>query len=209
MIISQPYRFLFVANLRTASSSIHEALAPLATASLAHTAAGKHLSLTGIHDRFGPERVAPLFAWAVIREPVSYLWSLYTFHKQPGFDGRPITTRGRSFEEFCFGDTHRWMLVPQSSRFAGPDGEFGLDLLIRYEHLSAGFSYVKFRLGLPNLLLRRLNVGAPSPARVPASLAERIREDYAADYECIARYGDRERSDARFVQVLRPAPAMA
>lgn len=207
MIISERYGFVFVANLRTASSSIHHALQPLADVALDEPAGGKHLHLREVYDRFGATRIAPLYKWAVIRDPVSYLWSLYTFHKRAGFDGRPISTNDRSFEEFCLGDTHPWMRVPQSSRFADPEGAFGLDLLIKFEHVREGFSYLKFRLGLPNLLLPLLNLNQPSPAAVSPGLAERIRVDYRADYDCIARYGDRERSPGGFELVLRPLAA--
>lgn len=207
MIVSHQYGFLFVANLRTASSSIHLALRPVASIFLDVTASGKHLSLSEITDRLGAARVAPLYKWAVIREPLSYLWSLYNFHKGPGFDGKPHSTRGLDFEEFYYADTHRWMRLPQCSRFADPSGTYALDLAIRYEHVSAGFSYVKFRLGLPNLLLPVVNTSEPSPPRVSSDLAERIREDYAADYEFIDRYGDRERTADGFVPVLRPTPA--
>lgn len=205
MLISEHYGFLFVANLRTASSSIHRALQPLADVALEHTASGKHLGLAEITERFGAERVARLYTWAVVREPVSHLWSLYTFHKQPGFDGRPISTRGLSFEDFYFGDTHGWMRVPQWRRFVDATGAYRLDLLIRFEHLHAGFSYVKFRLGLPNVLLPALNASGGPPPRVAPDLVERIRSDYAVDYDTIARYGDRERTADGFEPVLRPA----
>lgn len=207
MIISERYGFLFVANLRTASSSIHHALQPLADVALDQPASGKHLHLREVYERFGAARVVPLYKWAVIRDPVAYLWSLYNFHKDAGFDGRSISTNHRSFEEFCLGDTHRWMRVPQSSRFADPDGAFGLDLLITYEHVREGFSYLKFRLGLPNLLLPLLNPSQTSPPAVSPELSARIRADYRADYDCIARYGDRERSPGGFHLVLRPLAA--
>lgn len=202
MIISDQYGFLFVENLRTASSSLHQALRPLASVALGVTAAGKHLSLAEIYERFGAETVAPLYKCAVIREPVSYLWSLYRFHKRPGFDGQPHSTRDLSFEAFYSGDTHGWMRVPQAARFADPSGEYGLDLLIRFEDVSAGFSYLKFRLGLPNLLLPMVNTSDPSRPEVSPELAERIRADYAVDTELSERCGNHERTEEGFVPIL-------
>jgi hypothetical protein len=209
MIVSEPYGFLFVANLRTGSSSLHQALKPVASIAFDHTAGGKHLALAEIYRRFGDQRVSRLYKWAVVRDPVAYLWSLYAFHKHAGFDGRPISTKGRTFEEFYEARQELWLPSPQAARFADPSGRYGLDLLIRFEHLREGFSYLKIRLGLPNLLLPRLNASEPAPPGISSEMDARIREDYAADYDCIARYGDRERGPGGFEAVLRPAPAAA
>jgi hypothetical protein len=209
MILSEPHGFLFVANLRTGSSSIHQALKPVASVAFDDTGGGKHLSLAEISRRFGAQRISRLYKWAVARDPLEYLWSLYAFHKHPGFDGSPLSTKGRTFEEFYRARAELWMPMPQAARFVDPAGAYGLDLLIRFEHLREGFSYLKLRLGLPNLLLPSLNASQPSPPRIPPDLAEHIRDDYAVDYDCIARYGDRERSPGGFALVLRPtAPSV-
>ena len=208
MIVSEPYGFLFVANLRTGSTSIHHALQPIATIAFDGTERGKHLSLAEITERFGAQRISRLYKWAVIRDPLEYLWSLYALHQRAEFDGMPSSTRGRSFDEFYSARSELWLPMSQAARFADPAGTYGLDLLIRFEHLREGFSYLKFRLGLPSLLLPRLNTSALPPTGISPALAERIRSDYAVDYDCIARYGDRERVSGAFELVLRPtAPA--
>ena len=208
MIISDHFGFLFVANLRTASSSIHMALDRAATVILYETGKGKHYPLSEVYRRYGTERIDPLFKWAVIRRPVSYLWSLYEFHKAPAFDGKPHSTKGKSFEDFYFGDTHGWMTVPQWTRFLGPDGTYDLDFLVSMDQLSEGFSYVKFRLGLPNVVLPRVNQsGSSGAAEIPPDLEERIRSDYSVDYECIERYANRERTPEGFRRVLEPFDA--
>ena len=204
MIISDPYRFLFVANLRTASGSIHTALEAVATVNIARTADGKHSTLGEIYAEYGASRIDPLFKWAVIREPTAYLWSLYQLHKQPGLAGAPHSTIGVTFEEFFAGDTHAWMRVPQSSRFLGPGSEYGLDFLITMDRLAEGFGYVKARLGLPNLLLPVTNA-TTHPMDVPDALRDRIREEYADDYVCIGRYGNRERTADGFQLILQPS----
>lgn len=205
MIISDQYRFLFVANLRTGSSSIHQALDRVANVNLDETGEGKHYSLAEVYRRFGTERIDPLFKWAVIRQPASYLWSLYEFHRAPAFDHKPHSTKGKSFEEFYLGETHRWMKVPQWTRYLDPKGDYGLDLLLSMDQLSEGFSYLKFRLGLPNVLLPRINESSSKrPPEISADLEDRIRSDYVIDYECIERYANRERASGRFIRVLRP-----
>jgi hypothetical protein len=210
MIISDRYGFLFVANLRTASSSMHLALGPLASIDLFETGSGKHYPLDEIYRRYGSERISPLFKWAVIRRPTEYLWSLYRFHERAAFDGKPHSTRGRTFEDFYTGDTHGWMKAPQSTRFVDPDGEYALDLLVHMDTLHEGFSYLKFRLGLPNVMLPRINrsgsVGSP---RLSHELEERIRADYAADYDCIERYANRERTLDGFQRILESAATAA
>lgn len=204
MIISDPYRFLFVANLRTASESIQTALESVATVNVARAAEGKHMTLGEIYAEYAASRIDPLFKWAVIREPTAYLWSLYQLHMRPAFAGEFHSTVGMTFEEFCGSDTHAWMLAPQSSRFVSPGGDYGLDFLITMERLVEGFGYVKFRLGLPNVLLPVTNV-TEHPPDVPDALRDRIRDEYADDYACIARYGNRERTADGFHLILQPS----
>lgn len=208
-MISDRYRFLYVANLRTASNSIHTALRSVASYAVDDTSAGKHQSLCEIYDQFGSDRIDPLFKWAVIRNPVEYLASLYEMHQRPAFAGLPHSTAGLTFEEFYQGDTHAWMRVPQSSRFRHPDGGFGLDLLITMDHLSEGFAYLKFRLGLPNLLLPHQN-RTDAEVDLPASLRGEILDTYAEDIDCIEEFGDRERTANGLHHILSPldvAPA--
>jgi hypothetical protein len=201
VIISDPYRFLYVANLRTASSSIHTALRSVATIIVNETSAGKHRTLTEIYQTYDATHLDALFKWAVVRDPEAFLWSLYQFHKQPAFNGKPISTAAKSFGEFYQPDRHQKMFMPQASRFLDQDGNFGLDFLITLDRLSEGFAYLRFRLGLPNLLLPVTNA-TEEPAAIPHDLVERIRSDYRSDYECIKEYGNRERTTDGFVKVF-------
>ena len=204
MIISDRFGFLFVANLRTASTSIHHALGEVGSLVWNATSGAKHATLADVHELLGARRIQHLYKWAVIRDPVAYLWSMYEFHKADAFDGKPHSTKGKTFEEFYRGEAHGWMRVPQSSRFLGPGGDYGLDFLITMDRLAEGFGYVKSRLGLPNVLLLVTNATV-QPPDVPDALQGRIRDEYADDYACIARYGNRERTADGFHLILQPS----
>ncbi|MDX1650571.1 MAG: hypothetical protein R3263_12030, partial [Myxococcota bacterium] len=66
-----------------------------------------------------------------------------------------------------------------------------------------GFSYVKLRLGLPNLLLPFTTRSAAAPPRIAPELRDRIREDYAADYAFLERHANRERTADGLVPIFR------
>jgi hypothetical protein len=206
VIVSERYGFLFLSNPRTASTSLRRVLRPLGNVVWRAPSGLQHAGLTDVYRILGPDRVSPLFKWAVIRDPVTHLQSMYDYYRRPGFHGTPLSTEGVSFTEFYFGDRHAPLTIPQASRFVAPDGNFGLDLLLAFESIREGFSYVKFRLGLPNLILPVTNRSQGPRPQLPPEVVEHIRVRHAVDYECRERFAGRERVGDRFPPVLSPLP---
>jgi Sulfotransferase family len=192
MLLSLSRKFVFVANLKSASSTIETALAERAEIRLTQTRFGKHDGLTQISQKFAwVKRYVPyeeLFVFGVIRDPVDFLLSLYNSHHKTAFDGKQHSTKGLSFDDFlevwC---AKSWQARPQSLRFKDEHGRLKMTHLIPLERLGEEFPLLCERLKIEAPDLGRVN---PSPAVLErrdltqAQIA-RVRERYAEDYATI------------------------
>jgi len=97
MLLSLNKKFLFIANLKTASTSIERVLAPHCELRLTQSNHGKHQSFVEIAERFrwllGVANVEDLFIFGVIRDPVDFVISLYNSHKREQFKDNDFTSR--------------------------------------------------------------------------------------------------------------------
>lgn len=178
MLISLDYKFIFVANLKTASTSIETALRPYADIALVESRFEKHAPLSEIERRFfWVFDLVPrdqLLIFGVVRDPVDYVLSIYNSHADPKFADSPnLSTRGLGFNEF----RARWaeenvdQLLPQYARFVGRDGSLGLNYAISYGSLPEEFRVVTDRLGI-RAELDRVNVSEPYLRRQELTTAD-------------------------------------
>ena len=141
MLISLRKKFIFVANLKSASTAIEKQLRSVCEVAILQTRFGKHHGLADIERRFSwvfdyvPRD--EMFIFGVIRDPVDFMISLYNFHRKEAFQGQPSYTGEMSFDAFMDDWTRRnsWQCRPQSDRFRNRKGVFDLDYLIDYARL--------------------------------------------------------------------------
>jgi hypothetical protein len=161
MLISLDYKFIFIANLKTASTAIENALRRYSEIALIESRFEKHAPLSEVERRFAwvfdivqrPE----LFKFGVIRDPADYVLSIYNSHSEQKFAGDPtLYTRGMSFSEFRtkWAEANADQLLPQYNRFLSRDGTLGMDYIISYDNLAAGFRFVTEKLDTPSTLER-------------------------------------------------------
>jgi sulfotransferase famil protein len=193
MLISLSRKFIFVANLKSASSTIETALADWAEVRLTQTRFGKHDGLTQISQKFvWLKRYVPyeeFFVFGVIREPVDFVLSLYNSHNKNAFDGKKHSTKGMSFDEFldvwC---ARSWQARPQAQRFKDEHGRLKMSHLIALDRLGEEFPLLCARLKIEAPPLGRVN---PSPSVLAArdltgAQLARVRERYAEDYAALS-----------------------
>jgi hypothetical protein len=187
-VISREHGFLFIQNPRTASTAMGEGLlvprlgAELVGTSPSHETAGdKHASASELVRRglLSADEVDRLYVFGTIRNPYDSLVSLYEkmtgsysaladdptswVHKQPAYLASMRVAREAEFSEWViFHLTRRpaW-LVPLAAVTRGravDDRFLGLDRLLRFEDLQAGFDAAMDDLGLARLEIPLVNV---------------------------------------------------
>lgn len=192
MLLSLSRKFIFVANLKSASSAIESALAPKSDVKFTQTQFGKHDGLSQISNKFAwIKRYVPyedLFVFAVMRDPVDYLLSLYNSHQKGEFDGKAHSTKGMSFDDFLEAWCAKsWQAKPQHRRFTDDHGRLKMSHIVLYDDLADEFPQICARLKLGWTELERKN---PSPAvlsrnDLTAAQIELVKARYGEDYEWI------------------------
>ncbi len=191
MLLSLSHKFLFVANLKSASSSIEKALSSHAQFRATKTAWGKHDDLSTISKKFGwVNKLIPreeFFVFGVIREPVDFILSLYNFHTGPSFEGKKHSSKGVEFDHFL----HTWCVTswqakPQYRRFIDRRGKFKISHVIEFSKLETEFPQICSRLGL-KATLPRVNVSPELLSRddLTAEQIAEIKSRYTEDYSFI------------------------
>ncbi|MEO1689340.1 MAG: gamma-glutamyl kinase [Pseudomonadota bacterium] len=123
----------------------------------------------------------------VVREPVSWLRSWYTYRQRPEIDGKRNSTRGVTFAQFIEGwlaeDPPQYARVGLPSAFiADEDRTPGVDRLFRYENLSPFVAYLEDRFRA-KLAFERINVSPRLDADLPAALLTRLETERAGEFE--------------------------
>jgi hypothetical protein len=201
MLFSLTKKFLFIANLKTASTSIERVLAPHAEIRLMQSRFGKHQSFSDFAERFkwilGCINVHDLFIFGVMRDPVDYVVSLYNSHRVEQFQTTPkLYTGDMDFKRFLA----EWVpknadqLRPQFARFTGVEGRVVANLIISYDKLREGLEIVANKLDVKELLnLPQINMSPPTVTRddlLPEQI-QWIENRLAKDREFIANFCNR------------------
>lgn len=192
MLIGVRKRFVFVANSKTASTAIEQALINHAEIHRGGAPQRKHIAmaeaLKEYHFLFGQPRFAPdsFFRFGVLRDPVDWITSWFRYRRGNKVD-RPLP-REMSFAEFWRrGDWNRFRADGsprlQGRAFTDADGRPIVDCILPHEALDRMFPQICQGLGL-DVQLRPRNVSEipPESEGVPPELMDEVRAFYAADY---------------------------
>jgi len=202
LLLSLTKKFLFIANLKTASTSIERVLAPYSELRLTQSQFAKHQTFAEFAERFrwmlSLVNMQDLFIFGVIRDPVDFTLSLYNSHKRDQFKDNPrLYTGEMDFAQFLA----QWVprnadqLKNQYVRFLGSEGRPITNLLISYDKLEAGLEIVAKRIGAPELAnLPRTNTspdGALKRGDLTPAQIDWIEQRFRRDRDFIARQADR------------------
>ncbi|MCL7745479.1 sulfotransferase family 2 domain-containing protein [Guyparkeria hydrothermalis] len=193
MIISIEKKFIFIANLKTASTSIESELRPHGDIVVRRSELGKHLPYAQIQKRFkwlfDVIDEGEFFKFGVIRDPVDYALSLYKSHRHEKFKDNPrLYTGDMSFDDFMevWVPNNKGQLQPQIDRFIDIDGNLSVDQLIVYSDLDKRFPEVMKKLGIPEITLPRMNVSPDFEVEVTDYAKSRLKTLMERDYKAIA-----------------------
>jgi hypothetical protein len=199
VLISLTHKFIFVANVKTASTSIEKALRDYAEINLHRSEWGKHLSLGDIELRFARIfELVPRYEFrvvSVIREPLDWLGSLYRSHKSVRFENTPLDTSQMSFYDFIqVWRAGNWdQCRPQATGFRNFKGNFDVDFLIRYDHLNEDFISACDFLGFSAdpLSIENASIDLGPLGDLPEPVLDDLRSCYNVDFDILARLSGR------------------
>ena len=214
MLIGVRKRFVFVANSKTASTSIESLLVKHAEIARAGTPARKHIRLRDVFAEydflFGRPEHAParFFIFGVMRDPVDWLQSWFRYRKRPKA-AHPLPAD----MSFCdFWDAGDWTIRHpdgrphlQSDYFTDSAGQVVADYIIPYETLATHLERICAGLGVHGTL-PTLNV---TPQRdldstVSARVDREMQAHYAADYALFSRLEEINQEGQRRLRQTRP-----
>lgn len=201
MLLSLTKKFLFIANLKTASTSIERVLSGHCELRLTHSPFGKHQSFVEFAERFrwmlSITNIEDLFVFGVIRDPVDFTLSLYNSHKREQFkENAKLYTGDMDFARFIT----QWVprnadqLKNQYLRFVSAEGRLITNLLISYDKLDAGLEMVANKIGVPEITkLPRANTSPEGIKRedLTREQIDWIEARFRRDKEFIERHADR------------------
>ncbi|GAB4072772.1 hypothetical protein KHC28_00880 [Ancylobacter sonchi] len=191
MLINIEKRTIYIAGLKTASTTIENGFRGEADIRLTRSEHGKHMSLAEIEENFAwlfnEIALEDFFIWGIVRNPISWLWSLYCSHKAKWATGTDLSTNNIDFRQFYdeWRVKHADQAQPQLSRFARASGKTANCILIPFENLTAGMAGMARLYDQPVPAHKILNKSPDIPIRHDqiAPLMSRICRDYDADFE--------------------------
>lgn len=191
MLVSFDKRFFFVANTKTASTSIEHALLPFADLYRGGAPARKHVSMHKaislypmIFEQKGYEHWR-FFRFGVMREPLDWISSWYRYRKGNKVES-PLPA-DMSFAEFW--QARDWNIERpaggphlQRDMFCGPRGKVIADVIIPYHRIEPMFAEICEALRIPAPLPRKNVSRVQDDAVIPPELEAEVRAHYAEDY---------------------------
>lgn len=191
MLVFWKQRLVMLAVPKTGTSAYEAALGPHAAMVVNDPPELKHAPVYRYNRFFRPmfEKVGgdDLELLAVVREPISWLGSWYRYRQRGFLEGKPTSTRGMTFDDFCrayaAGDQPPFANVGSQAKFVEPrPNGVAVTHLYKYENQSGLIAFLEERLGL-SIDLPRENV---SPRRdtdlsdaTEALLRRKCAEDFA------------------------------
>ncbi|WP_420398147.1 hypothetical protein [Nioella sp.] len=210
MLIGLEKRFVFIANTKTGSTSIEQALAQYADFQHVGTPKRKHIGIRDVLNEYqcvfsqpgsGPET---FLKFGVMRDPVDWIVSWFRYRKREGEHQRlPIDM---TLEEFW--ERRDWTFQKQGgvknlqkTRFTSETGEVLMDRIIPFPELAPQFAAICDSLGI-KIPLPKANVSKIRALDVPISvnLRRKIEQFFEEDYELYNRLDElnaRPASDER------------
>lgn len=209
MLIGIERRFIFVANSKSASTTVESLLAPFAEIVVGGEPALKHMLLRDALLRHadvfarpgqGPET---FFKFGIMRDPVEWIHSWFRYRKgrrRKGGRKGPAIPADMTFRQFWErndwtrrrGDGKRL----QRDFFTDEGGAVLADVIIPHDALDAHLRTICAHLGIPlpppaqdDPALPRRNVSRVTREDdpVPADMLDELRDFYAEDYALLAR----------------------
>ncbi|NIZ12235.1 gamma-glutamyl kinase [Phaeobacter sp. HF9A] len=179
---------------KTGTTALQTALRPHADIVISDPPELKHAPVYRYNRWIRPmfERVCDteLELAAVMREPVDWLGSWYRFRQRPHLDGKPVSTKGLSFDAFvqdyCKGKRPPHANVGSQAKFLEPQPNgCRVTHLFAYENLAPFHSFLEERTGI-SIETQQENVSPKADLTLEPRTLEKLRRKHPEEF---ALYG--------------------
>ncbi len=155
MIVSDTYKFIFIAVPKTATSSIEIALSNYGQ-TFSKAACGKHKKALILKNEMDPDKWQSYFKFAFVRHPLDWTASWYTFRSRkelldPNHPNHTRSTAQLTFAQFLETDRILKGGSTQCDYIMDEENNLLVDFVGKFENLRSDFATVCNRIGLPPL----------------------------------------------------------
>ena len=195
MLVFWRQRLVFLATPKTASTSIEEALAPIAAIVMLRPPQLKHTNAHRFHRFLMPflqSSTEKEFALtALMREPRDWLNSWYRYRQRPD-EVAEKSTRHISFDDFvqayCQEKQPEFAKVGAQAMFLAPPNKPAVDHVFRYENMGDFLHFLEDRLNT-RIDLPKLNISPKGDDHLSAVTLALLQKSYARDFEIYESLG--------------------
>lgn len=190
MLVFWKQRLVMLMVPKTGTSALEAALGPHASMVVNDPPELKHAPVYRYNRFFRPmfEKVGgtDMELVAVIREPIDWLGSWYRYRQRGFIEGKPTSTRGMSFDDFCQaytrGDRPPFANVGSQAKFVEPrPNGVAVDHLFKYENQSGLLAFLESRLNR-SIDLQRENVSPRRDTLLTEETEAKLRRKCADDF---------------------------
>jgi hypothetical protein len=186
MLVFWRQRLVFLATPKTASTSIEEALAPIAAVVVVRPPHLKHTTVRNYRRLVAPYLgdTGDFQLVALMREPRDWLGSWFRYRQRIA-RGDPKSTQGMSFDSFvqayCRPVQPDYAEVGAQAMFLAAPAHKPVDHIFRYDRLGDFVGFMNRRLGC-DLQMPQANVSPPQDLSLSAETEARLRDKCARDF---------------------------
>ncbi len=195
MLVFWRQRLVFLATPKTASTSIEEALAPIAAIVIQRPPQLKHTNAQRFHRLLLPflqtSTEKDFALTALMREPRDWLNSWYRYRQRPD-EVAEKSTRHVSFDDFvqayCQEKQPEFAKVGAQAMFLAPPNKPAVDHVFRYENMGDFLHFLEDRLNT-KIDLPKLNISPKGDDHLSAATLALLHETHARDFEIYESLG--------------------
>ena len=206
--LNPPQPFIFVANTKTASTSIEELLGKYCHINISRCGAPglKHMSYQQIvssfhfifkNNKFSIDR---FYKFGVFRDPIDWAISWFNYRsREKLLNSQRSKNKNNyvgniSFDEFVSQIDQIDVLECQRKKFVDENDKNAMDFMIRYEHLNQDLAHVIKTLGLP-VELKLPHKNKSQNVRIvkedlSSTTIAKLKDYYAQDYAFLEQIGN-------------------
>lgn len=194
MIVFIKENLEILANPKTGTTALEQAIGKDADLIVRNPSEMKHFTISQFNFRFRSmcEKFghAPMETTCLVREPIDWLGSWYSYRQRDDVASRSVSTRGISFDDFVKGYLApvrpEWANVGDQVNFITPkSGTPGVDYLFQYEQMHYAIEFLQQKLPrlADQLHLSRTNTSPHADLTLSAQTRRDLERSCADQFE--------------------------